>query len=825
MPRMLALLLLGLLTMPFLGLPGAQADDIDEDTASRTIKTLLESSDPGLDLRKIWALSDSLASGGRPSIRPLQTAMTEAKVPQQLAISRALISLEDYTRGLEELRRLVEDKDVEVLLKSAALELIADNGELEEAEWLEEQVDLTLEPRVKLAMAKALWRLNKSNKAKGRDVLQAFLQSTDPDLRAEGALALGEIGSPLAKPVLRELKNEPTEQGRSARLLLRILSLEDTLDRQMTEGPTPTPTPEAAPAPSDKQWPLLGEVRDVLRRYYIDLEKVNSTDLEDAAAEGFTDALDPYTTYMSPEENGRLLESLDPSYGGVGAYVFSDADNLARFTISRPIFGGPVYRAGLRAGDQVTAIDGETTEGVTVDECVRRLKGPPGTSVVVSIMRRGWLEPREFTLTRARITIPTTRYDVLPGKIGFLQIMHFSMETGAEVGKVLEKFEGAGVEGIVLDLRFNSGGLLGSAVDIASHFIPAGSVVVSERGRKGVYDGEVHNAKPFATNHEQVPLVVLINQGTASAAEILAGALKDHRRARLVGTMTYGKGSAQISLPLRKRPGEPFTDELRTSNSIRRGDQFTDLNRDGRWNPGEPFVSKPAKNGSYDGPERFEDKNGNGKWEAGEILVDSDGNGRWSPGEKYQDTNGNGKWDPGGAIKLTVARYYTPSGFNPRREVKVENGKVRVVGGIEPHLEAKPRDLDFWEIQAQRKLEGTGLVREYVDELFEKDAALAEKLSRSDAGKPDAWPGIDEFYDSCDTRLGLDPVRWLIRWNARRALGDRLGRELVGDLVDDPVLQVAVRDLFKTMKRDLASVEELKFLAEKAADEGDHTDK
>lgn len=813
MPRIALGILVALLVLPAAAPRPVHADEFDEQTASNTIKTLLES-DPDGNLREVWLLSESLAKTGKSAINPLNKASAAASPSQKLAIARALVLLEDYTRGLESLRTIAESDKVTVPLRRAAIDVIAYEGELEESEWIEERIDTTFDPLVKLSMAKALWLLNFSNKGKGRDVMMEYLGSTDPDLRAEGALALGEIGAPEARPILNELQREPTEQGRSAGLLLRIMNMQEMMDRGLA-GPTGPEVPEpTADAPiAEGNWPLLDEIKSVLLRYYLDRKKVESANFEDAAASGLTLALDPHTTYMSPETNAKLLESLDPSYGGVGAYVFNDVNNASRFTISRPIYGGPVYRAGLVAGDMVMSIEGKSTEGLSVEDCVRLLKGPPGTSVTVTILRRGWTEARDFSLTRARITIPTTAYDVLPGNIGFLQILHFSEETAREVSDVLDRFERAGVEAVIIDLRYNGGGYLRSAVAIASHFLPRGKVVVTERGRPDVYKGEIHRSTGAGMGRKQVPLRVLINQGTASAAEILAGSLRDHGRARLIGSMTYGKGSAQISLPLTQRPGEKFVDEDRKAKVARGGDSFRDVNSNGRWDPGEPFRSTPRKNGRYDGPEKFTDKNGNGVWDAGEPLVDVNGDDIWTPGEKFTDTNRNGKWDPGGALKLTIARYYTPNDVSPNREVKVVDDKVKVVGGIEPDVEAKPEALDFWEIQAQRKLESSGAVRTYVTKLFEEDAAAMARLARSDARDAGAYPGFDAFYAGLDTKLEKEAVRWLVRWNTRRIMGDRLGRELVGDVVDDPPLQASLRDLFKSLGKDLASVEGLKFLA------------
>jgi C-terminal peptidase prc len=805
----------------------ASPDDIDESSAARNVESLLQA-DPGQDVSSIWKLSESLAALGRPAINPLRKAAATVKPAQRLAIGRALVLLNDYTKGLEELRQVISAESASTPVKVAALTVVGEEGELEEAEWLEGRLEETLDPTLKLAMAKSLWSLNKTNKGKGKDVMLQFMRSSDEDLRAEGALALGEIGAASeARSVLRDLAEEPTERGRSARLLLQVLSLEQLMEQPL-RAPSADGTPKKRRGGGD--WGLLDEIQEQLQKGYVDESRLDRQRLEDAAAAGLTDALDPHTNYLRPEDNARLLESLDPSYGGIGAYVYNDPENGARFTISRPIYGGPVYRADLRAGDIVTAIGDTSTEGLSVEDCVRLLKGPPGTQVILSILRRGWMEARPFTLTRARITIPTTAYDILPGDIGFLQVLHFSEETANEVAKVLDIFDKAKVQGIVIDLRYNGGGYLQTAVQIASNFIPGGKVIVTEKGREGVYPKMVHRSLGTGTHREQVPLVVLVNQGTASAGEILAGALKDHARARLVGNMTFGKGSAQIHLPLASRPGEEWTDEERSSGRPLAGDRYRDTNRNGKWDPGEPFDSAPRANGRYDPPEKFTDANGNGVYDVGEPFTDANLNKRWDAGEKFKDANKNNKWDPGGALKITIASYFTPSGFNPKREVKIVDGKLTVVGGIQPDVEARLSELDLWEIQAQRKLESSGEVRKYVDQLFLDHPDLMERLARSDRCQADLYPGFDDFYKTLDTRLDKDGVRWLVRWNTRRKLGDMLGRELVGDLVDDVQLQRGLLDLLTSLKIDPVTIPDLNCLArmkpggEKSADDGSGDD-
>ncbi len=797
------------------------ADDIDEQAAAQTVERLL-AKDTNNDIPTIWRLSQTLAKGERPAVPALRKALEEAKPSQGLAIARALVLLEEHTAGLDALKLIAMNDDAETPIRVAAIQILGDEGEPEEAEWLEERIDDMLEPHVKLAMAKGLWDLNRSSKKKGKNVMLAFMRSTDANLKALGALALGEIGAISdARTVLRALAEEPTERGRSARLIMRLNRMEMMAEQAMRGDESAEPeVPIVTGAPtvsSAGNWPLLDEIFAKLKSYYIDDSMLDHRKLEDAAARGLTSALDSHTGYLSPEDNAKMLESLDPTYGGVGAYVFNDPDNNKFFTISRPIYGGPIYKADLRAGDMVTMIAGKSTEGLSVEDCVRLLKGPAGTPVKVVILRRGWEEAREFTLVRQRITIPTTAYDILPGKIGFLQIQGFSEDTDHEVAKVLDKFDEAGITGLVIDLRFNGGGFLHSAVKIASNFLPRGADVVREKGRDGVYAGRTHRSLGTGGHRKQVPVVVLVNQGTASAAEILSGALRDHDVARLVGRITFGKGSAQIPFDIESRPGEPFVDVPRKRSSPGRGDRYTDLNGNNRWDKGEPFEAAPRKNGRYDHAEKFDDRNGNGSWDPGEKYIDANENGVYDVAEPFTDKNGNNKYDVGGGAKITIANYYLPSGFNPKGEIKTVDGKVQRVGGIKPDVESLPKRLDLWEVQAQRKLESKGDVRDYVAKLFEKDKELMDRLARSDRKDPSLYPGFDEFYSSLDTRLSKDAVRWLVRYHTRREVGDRLGRELVGDIVDDRQLQAAVLDLYDTLDRDFNADEDLAFLAAEIA--------
>ncbi len=801
-------------TAPLLLRP-ARADDVDEAAAARDVQALLAKAKDA-DVSTLWALSKSLAAGTKLALPALRAAGETADPGQKLAIGRALVLLEDETKGLALLEKVAGDEAAAAPLRVAALKVMEKDGEEDQASWIAKVIDDAHEPSVKMAMARALWALGAADdREKARAVMKEFLKSEDRSRREEGALALGEIGSAAeAKPILLEMRNEPTERGRSAAFLLDLLHRDAVADGALrptppVPGAPPAPGSPAAPAapslptPPPGSWPLLDEIRTILEQSYADTSKLDLRKLEDGAAEGFTTALDPHSNYLTPEENAKLMEGLDPTYGGVGAYVHNDPDNGQRFTISRPIWGGPLYKAGLRTGDVILFIDGEPTQGKSLEDCVRLLKGPAGTKVVISVVRPGWSDKQDFTLVRANITPPTTSYDVLPGGIGYLEILSFGEETPREVHAILDKFAQQGVKSVVLDLRWNPGGLLRAAVEIASEFLAKDLTVVSERGRLGVWPARTHKSTGAGEGRPVWPMVVLVNGGTASAAEIVSGALRVNGRARIVGTQTYGKGSVQVPLDLRTRPGEPFTDVER--ETVFRG---TDA-------AGNVVTERrKAANGRYDIAEKFTDLNGNGLWDPGEPYVDGNGNGVYDPAEPFEDVNKNGKWDAGGSFKVTVAKYYLPDGTNLNGRNEMKDGKLVRLGGIMPDVEAKDDGIDLWERQSQAELYKTGAVKRYVDEQMKQDEALFDRLARSDRRDPKLYPGFDAFYAGLSTKLSPQAVRALARIRVREQVADKLGRALTGDIVDDVPLRTAIIELLKAANVDPKSVEDLAFLAD-----------
>ena len=269
--------------------------------------------------------------------------------------------------------------------------------------------------------------------------------------------------------------------------------------------------------------------------------EVTYRELVFASIQGMLRALDPHTNFLSPQAFASMREKQQASFYGLGILVGMRA---GRLTVITPIDGTPASRLGIRAGDIIQKIEGEPTDGLAIDEAVSRLKGPKDTQVRITILRAGLDEPLELTVTRAEIPQTTVRYSYMiePGT-GYLAISDFSRSTGDEVARALEKLRGQGMKRLLLDLRNNGGGLLDQAVDVADQFLPKGSTIVETRGR--IRDSLQSFSAAGDRKPMDVPVVVLVNSGTASAAEILSGAIQDHDVGLVVGTPTWGKGLVQ----------------------------------------------------------------------------------------------------------------------------------------------------------------------------------------------------------------------------------------------------------------------------------------
>lgn len=307
-----------------------------------------------------------------------------------------------------------------------------------------------------------------------------------------------------------------------------------------------------ANAASDKQTPpgdfydevsRLNKVLSEVNRKYV--EDVNPTELTDAALNGIRNILDPHTTVFSPKDYESLKVSMEGKFGGVGITI-SLRDNV--LTVISPLSGTPAFRLGIRAGDRIRKIDGKDTKGLSLDDAVSKLRGKIGTDVTVSIEREGVPDLMDFTITRAEIIVHAVpHYGMVTKDIGYIKLATFSDKTTSDVENALRNLQKQGMKKVILDMRYNPGGLLNQAIEISELFLKQGNVIVSTRGRTQRTESR---ARKDGIIKQDIPMVVLVNQGSASAAEIVSGALQDWDRALIIGKTSFGKGSVQTIFPL-----------------------------------------------------------------------------------------------------------------------------------------------------------------------------------------------------------------------------------------------------------------------------------
>lgn len=608
--------------------------------------------------------------------------------------------------------------------------------------------DETVEPDVRIEAALALWSVGSNpQRATAKGVLEQYLRSSDRDLQQRGALALAEInteGGP-AWQILREIRDQPTEFGRRARLFLQReeqrrqfdAALNDLLQRRPIE------------AGDSDDYRVLDELRQRVHIQHIRGSEITDDELVEFAAKGMLQGLDPHSTFFTSQEFQTFYFDLNREYGGIGAFVNFDQDG--DFSIVRPIYSGPAYEGGLRSGDKILEVDGWETAGHTSEEIIKKLKGTPGTDVVLKFFRLGFQEAQELTVTRRQINVPAVNWTMVPGDIGYIELINFSANIADELQVALRDLTDKGAIGVVLDVRNNTGGYLTQARDVVAQFIEGEQLVVYT-------EGPAEPRRDYSTPSGrrkvcELPLAVLTNRLSASASEITAGALQDLDRATIIGKRSFGKGSVQNLFSLRTSPEE----------------EFTDLNSDRMWQEGEPYV----------------------------------------------DRNGNGKYDPGAHIKLTVAKYYLPSGRCPHREYDKEGRIIDPDWGVKPDIELELLENepeDAWKNSAVYALLKQGAFREYVKSHIGEHVELFKELAEGDNGDPQRYPGFDEFYQGLETKLSKDDVRRWVRYEVRDQISDLRGavypgNRALGDAQEDAQLQEAVRVLLDEVGRDIRNVD------------------
>jgi carboxyl-terminal processing protease len=292
-----------------------------------------------------------------------------------------------------------------------------------------------------------------------------------------------------------------------------------------------------------EQLRLLVDIMTIVRENYVE-EKENK-DLVTSAIKGMVRDLDPFSQFLEPQEYKDMKTETEGQFGGLGIRI-SVRDNW--LTVVTPIPGTPAYKLGILPGDKIIKIEKETTQGMSVNDAVRKLRGNPGTKVTITIAREGEKEPVDYTITRDVIKIDSIRHKTLGGNYGYIKINEFSASTDRDLKQALDDMAKQNVKYLVLDLRNNPGGLLDVAVDTVKEFLPSDKLVVYTKGRRPHMNREYKTGAN--SDYVKLPMAVLINKGSASGSEIFAGALQDHKRAIIVGMESFGKASVQSVFPM-----------------------------------------------------------------------------------------------------------------------------------------------------------------------------------------------------------------------------------------------------------------------------------
>jgi C-terminal peptidase prc len=766
MHHRLRLLVPGSLVLFALGLAGpADAARGQDDPIRALVASELERAQD-LPAGQIWeralALRDAADSMGAELDPALDAQLGQALIdPSRLLFLTAARLLgsepdaETLSSKLLELTRSERPEVVEVasdLLTKEPFRRLSRGLKVELAtQLLKGAQDVQRDPRARLDVARAAFRLGGGTERRlARTEMLAFLDSSDPGLRGQAALALAQTGEEVAGALADELEQLSRLPGPTAELALAYLDIER--EKRVRESKLKSLQERFNQELLPEEFARVEAVLDMVAYAHLDGDKVTRDELIDAGLQGMLSSLDRHSTYMSPEGFASFMQDLDAEYGGIGAYVGEDpADGL--FTITRPIYSGPAYSAGIQTDDKIVRVDDWPTLGQPTEEVIKRLKGKPGTSVKLYIWRRGMqadlidrpTEDMIIEVERGQIEIPAVYSQMLPGGIGLVELWTFSAVATRELERAIGELLDQGMTGLIFDLRRNSGGYLPQAVSVANLFLPPGLDVVTTDYR--VVDSETLRTTKQPLVPMDVPMVVLTSRYTASASEIVAGALQDHERATLIGERSFGKGSVQNLLALQGVPDDEFRDE----------------NRNGLFDP----------------------------WE--EITVDYDG---------------DGEFDFAPRVKMTIARYLLPSGRSIHREFD-KDGTLLSEGGVVPEVEVAPERIEAWRYEERLRLRDQERIgREYADRYFDDNRELFGRLALSDGKDPLRWPGFDELYDSLDTPLPKDDVRQILRAEIRRRVQDDRGGEFpFGDFEEDVQVQAAVTELLRKSGRTVDDIQ------------------
>jgi len=658
----------------------------------------------------LWQGIRELEDLGRGATEGVRKGLTRADAYVRIAASKVLYGQEQRDEALDALAKVTAGKNAHAKKVAAdmAASLVAADRSLagpeksKIASSFERQASENDDPLTQVALWRAVYSLTKGMKPV-REVRGLHSTAGDrPEVKEEAALALAEMDRFVdAKATLVELAKEPSERGRMAKAYLKVNELTEDINRK----------PAAASKYDFKQ---LEEAIDLLKQNYWDESKINVDKLLEAAVRGACSSLDPYTVYMDEAAIKELKEEgLGGRYGGIGARVSMRKDKAGRewLTIEEPIFSGPAYRNGLRSGDTITEIDGEPTVNQDLTSLVKKLRGLVNTPAKFKVLRRGWTKEQPYTIQREQIHMETTMHRLLPGGLGYIRLTTFGDEDIQYIKDAIQDMKD--MKALVFDLRGNTGGYLRTANALASYFLNKGQLIVTTRARGEEKDRRVADGSKLT----DVPMVMLVNEGSASASEILSGAMQDHKRAIIIGDKTYGKGSVQDLKPMKT------TDEK-------------------------------------------------------------------------------------AAVKITIAKWFLPSGKSVEKDKREESGVV-------PDIKVALPDREFWKEAEMAKLMVGDDIEKYLKTIEDKE--LFKKLAESDGGDVTRYPKFDAFYESLKTKAEKNDVRELVREVIRKKVQDDQGKPLYVDLQVDTVLQRGILEACKLASIDAKTVKEYTLFAKAPA--------
>lgn len=735
-----------------------------QDSLQEEVSAILRRADAG-DIERVWELGLQLSDldGQEDALaKAISSAASSAKEKGKLTAAAGLKDLTDSPVFGQEILGILKPvcESGSDQAKAAAYSILGNQnlfdrrsrGEVQELLLTATSSELS-EPTLRVEAARALWKIGSDEqKVIAKTTMGDFLMSSKRQLQVQAALTLaGDMNAAESDNcwrIVREIADQPTAEGRLARSLIGRQEQSRLWEGRFRKVYAEMDRAERG---ASDQYTLLTELLIRANNLHIRGENFADEELIEEAAKGLMQSLDPDSAFFTAEQYQRFFASASGDFAGIGAFV--DFDNSGMFAVVRPLHSGPAYSSGLHPGDRIVQIDGWETNSRTSDEILARLKGRAGSSLQLQFIRQGMQEAAEISIEREELSVSSVNYEMLPGQIGYLELVTFAANTGEEVNDAIVDLQSKGARGLILDVRNNTRGYVPAARDVVERFLPGEELVAYSQGRKPE-DREDLKTRDAAVAPD-LPLVVLVNERSAAAAEITAGALQDHERATIIGKRTLGKATIQDILPLNSSPDE--------------------------------------------------------------VFEDANNNGQYDDGESFEDRNENGKYDYGAHIKITIARYHLPSGRSLQREFDITGRPLNPFWGVRPDREIDfevIKSEEAWKNSELYQIFKKKAFRDYVEKHSAGNRDLFVELASGDKGETDRYPEFDRFYEGLETNLSKDDVRRWLRFFVRETVARDRGKPFAGtwaagDYQEDPQLQEGMRVILEGLGEDIRKQPEM----------------